>query len=224
MMDRGLIITVPALLFCACSSSDDGTLAQRPDAATPRPDAAAPNGDAGPVLRPDAAPPLREASHVRFKGGARLRTDWARGLDIPESEVCRELGRYDCATLVHVITLGGVEPYQLGAREPLPEAPVTAPLAIDRMALSACTRAADRDFANPDGALIFRPGDGGWTAEAQSAAWSELIDRLWFRPPGEGEVDELLPLAEEIDPATRPRDWAIASCFVVATSFESLFY
>lgn len=61
-----------------------------------------------------------------------------------EPEFARLVQRVD---EVHRIVLGGVEPYTLGVREPLPLIAVTAPIAQDRVALAACTERIERDLA-----------------------------------------------------------------------------
>jgi hypothetical protein len=86
-------------------------------------------------------------ARVKYKSGARYANDLAAALDLPREAVCRELGRYDCVDEVHRIVLGGVEPYTLGVREPLPSIAVTAPIAQDRVALAACTARIERDLA-----------------------------------------------------------------------------
>lgn len=178
---------------------------------------AGPSADGGP-----GQPVVPQAAPVRFKGGARLRTDWARGLGLDVNDVCRELGQYDCATEVHNIVLGGVEPYVLNINSPLPEAPVTAPLAVERVALAACSATVERDFREPESAVVFRPpGDGAWTAGARRGAHERLIEGLLKRRANDEELDRLEQLWTQ---SADPTEWATSSCFVVASSLESLFY
>lgn len=210
-----------AVVVVGCQAELDAEIA------SPSPDAGSLVADAG-GLEPDAgdvvAPPVPPAAPVRFKGGARLRADWARGLDLAPDEVCQELGRYDCATEVHNIVLGGVEPYVLNINRPLEAAPVTAPLAVERMALAACSTRVDRDLADPSRAVVFRPEAGGaWTAETRRAALERLIEGLLKRRANDPELDRLAGLGDPI-PGPDVREWAVSSCFVVATSLESLFY
>lgn len=211
-----LAVVLPAF---GCQAERDEVAAGGADAgAAPRPDAAAPAPDVG---SPD--PVLPAAAPVRFKGGARLRADWARGLDLAPEAVCRELGRYDCATEVHNIVLGGVEPYVLNINRPLQAAPVTAPLAVDRMALAACGRAVERDLTDPTNAVIFRPEAGEWSAAARRAAHERLIEGLLKRRANDAELARLDALWTDA-PTDDPREQAVTACFVVATSVESLFY
>jgi len=197
----------------------------RNDPGSNRPDAGSAAGDAGAAeldsgTQPDPAPPA--AAPVRFKGGARLRTDWARGLELEPSEVCKELGRYDCVLEVHRIVLGGVEPYVLNINRPLSQAPVTAPLAVERTAIAACGRAVERDFAEPEAAVVFVPeADGTWTVRARRATHVRLIEGLLKRRAEPTELDRLEELWSQ---SADPEEWAQSSCFVVATSLESLFY
>ena len=177
-------------------------------------------------------PPIESAkARVKFKDQGRFVRDLASGLGLGQDEVCTELGLYDCYEIAHRITLGGVEPYNRGIREPLPVAPVTKPIAVDRVALNACATRVDRDFDDPDDALMF--GDlatVGPTEEQLEAAANVIYQRVLRRPATLREVGELVAfydetveeLAETEDDPTR--EWAVASCFAVATTTEGLFY
>ena len=136
---------------------------------------------------------------------------------------------YDCVAAVHKITLGGVEPYSLGIDEPVGTAPVIAPMAADRVALSACDVRAERDLGDLGAALIFRemPGSGAPDAAALGAMSTRLVEKLLRREAREGEVGELVAFWDEVveEASEDPRrDWATLACFSLATSTEALFY
>lgn len=175
------------------------------------------------VVETQVAPSTK--ARVKFKG-PRWATDLSRALEL--DQVCTELGRLDCVKDVHLIALGGTEPYRLGVQVPLPIAPVAAGNAADRVALSACITRADADFEAPDEAVVFGAlaRSSGLADEDLPAVVSELYDRLLLRDPQADEVAALVDFANEVraDSDNPARDWAILSCFAVASSVEALFY
>ena len=174
--------------------------------------------------RGDEAQASRTA-RVIPKSGAVWGRDLAQGLGLSEWELCTELGISDCIQDAHLITLGGVEPARLGIDDPLPEAPVSAPIAVDRVALSACGERLTRDEAGP--AVLFGPVLEKDSKKNRRAVAEQLIIRLLSREPTKEEVDGLaIDLYADIEAASDApaRDWAAGACMVVATSTEALFY
>lgn len=161
---------------------------------------------------------------VVAKSGAVWGRDLANGLGLQEWELCSELGRYDCISDAHRITLGGVEPEVLGIDEPLPNATVSAPIAVDRVAASACAARWTRDQAGP--AVIFGPVLKEDSKAAREQVAGTLVTRLYGREATRAELQSLLDLEAAIAPVTTQplRDWAVGACVVVATSTEALFY
>src|SRR5262249_17841692 len=100
--------------------------------------------------------PASGKATLRFKRSERLRNDFAQALGLDKDAVCKELGQYSCTDSVHKIALAGVEPYVLGVTEPLPFTTITTPIAVERVALAACTQRVTQDLAAGDGALIFK--------------------------------------------------------------------
>ena len=169
-------------------------------------------------------------ARVKYKSGARYANDLAAALDLPREAVCRELGRYDCVDEVHRIVLGGVEPYTLGVREPLPSLGVTAPIAQDRVALAACTERIERDLAASEPVFLKAVDVDAPTPGQLEATAGRFYDRILRRAATPGEVSVLAQFHSTVtdEPgesgATATRDWAILSCFMVATTLESIFY
>lgn len=64
---------------------------------------------ARPALAQEAAPTSPDP-RVKFKDGERYLRDLAESLEIPRSEICLELSRYDCADKAFRIVLGGGRP------------------------------------------------------------------------------------------------------------------
>lgn len=189
----------------------------------------APDAEVGPDVPTTPGLARSEKARVRWKGEPLLHSEFAAALGLAPADVCKELGNYDCFN-VHRIALGGVEPYTLGINEPFPDTAVTAPLAIERVALSGCRTRIDQDLAQPAQAQIFK----GLTTDAVDVRTPEaraVVDQLYARFQSRratpAEVDALLALYADVTTAgeARPgRAWAILACFAVATSVESLFY
>lgn len=173
--------------------------------------------------------PSRQA-RLKYKSGARYANDLAAALDLPRNAVCRELGRYDCVDEVHRIVLGGVEPYTLGVREPLPSIAVTAPIAQDRVALAACTERIERDLTASEPVFLTRGDVDAPTPGQLEETAGRFYDRILRRAATSDEVSALAQFHSTVtdEPsesrATATRDWAILSCFMVATTLESIFY
>lgn len=169
-------------------------------------------------------------ARVKYKSGARYANDLAAALDLPRDAVCRELGRYDCVDEVHRIVLGGVEPYTLGVREPLPSLGVTAPIAQDRVALAACTERIERDLAASEPVFLTAVDVDAPTPGELEATAGRFYDRILRRAATPDEVSALAQFHSTVtdEPgesgASATRDWAILSCFMVATTLESIFY
>ncbi len=204
-----------ALALAACSGSGDkGGGAGGPPGG---------GGGGGP-----SAGVVSKKGRLKFRAGGRLAGDLAEALALPREEVCRELGAYDCAA-VHNVVLGGVEPYGASIYEPLPKRAVPTALAVDRLALSACDRRAELDFADPGAAVVFGelaadPQMGDAAIEAVSA---RLYTRVLRREARPDEARALADFGRELRGelgAEAPRRFAALGCFAVATTAEALFY
>jgi hypothetical protein len=187
------------------------------------------DGGASDPVPTDRVTPSRQA-RVKYKSGARYARDLAAALELPRDAVCRELGRYDCVDEVHRIVLGGVEPYTLGVREPLPSIAVTAPIAQDRVALAACTERIERDLAASEPVFLTTLDVDAPTPAELEETVRRFYDRILRREATPDEVSAVAQFHSTVTDesvesgATATRDWAILSCFMVATTFESIFY
>ena len=170
---------------------------------------------------------------VRFKRNVRLTVDYAQALGLSLTEVCNELGLYPCTTAVHALALGGVDPYGSGLYEPIPFSGSTSPIAIDRVALSACTTRVTRDQQNPAFGVIYKfPLDSsGKISNIEGSevdlALTTLYERTVLRQPTDDEKTHLKGLYADIVASGKPepgKAWMILSCFAVTTSVEFLFY
>jgi hypothetical protein len=178
-----------------------------------------------PACKDAEQPSVSSKARVMPKQGAVWGRDLAIALGLSDWELCAELGTFDCISDAHLITLGGVEPEELGIDRPLPQAAVSAPIAVDRVAIAACGERLARDEAGP--AVIFGPVlDGAGEARGRRDVAKVLVQRVLARQPSETEVAALVDLYDAIEPVSEQpaRDWAIGACVVVATSTEALFY
>ncbi len=183
---------------------------------------------------PDAGSLARSArGNLRFKGPERLTADFSAALGLRPEDVCTELGRYQCATLVHNVALGGVDPYGPGLYEPSGVTAVTTSLVVDRIAWSACTKRVDLDLVAPGNAVVFRglslTGPRLTNAEGPevTTAIGALTQRALQRDPYANEVARYVKLARDIEAtgnAEPGRAWMQAVCFAVLSSAESVFY
>ena len=223
---RNAALGIGALALVGLGGCDDDE--------TPAPDPA-PVAEPEPMAEPEPDPePGQEgvvASHkarVKFKGGERYARDLSAALELPRDQLCTELGLYDCVDEVHRISLGGVEPYELGIDEPLPVAPVSAAIAVDRVALSACIRRVELDFADPGSAVVFgslATAGGPQRADLEAVA-ADLIDRILRRDATPAEISALADfyVDAEAEADAPAQAFGQLSCFAVATMLEALFY
>ncbi|MEM7679187.1 MAG: hypothetical protein AAF449_24680 [Myxococcota bacterium] len=171
-------------------------------------------------------------ARIRFLGGQRYAMRLSEGLDLARQEVCRELGSFDCANEAHNIVLGGVDAEKLGFFEPLPQTAISTPFAADRIALSACSKVAERELSTPENAALFQlyadqNGQVDDDDPALAIAVRELYVRVLQRQPSDDERAALLalyPAIKATGTAQAAYDWAVATCFAVSTTEEALFY
>lgn len=227
--ERRLLLIPALLLAVACTESTTQPGLQPGD------DAGLPDGAIS--TNPDGAVddgfPRSAKARVRFKRSEQLATDFARALDLPVNEVCKDLGRFDCFE-THAVSLGGVEAYNAGIYVPLENTTVTTPLAVERIALAGCSNRVDIDGGDLPNGLIFRgleldADDKLVDVRSQAVADSiaRLFQRFMQRQPTSAEVGHLVKLYEDLEAdgeAELARTWAVTACFSVATMMEALFY
>jgi hypothetical protein len=217
-------------LFCALLVLSMGALGCDDDETTDG-TPGGPGGTGGAGGADPGPPPTSPKALVKLKTALRYRADVARSLDIPEAEVCNELGRLDCTTL-HQVVMGDADPYLSALYEPLPATSATSPLAYERVANSACIRRVDADLAGAE-PFIFKGLEvsGGAFLDPASPALAESIRELYRRALSREATDrEVATLTGSYaavaaaDPETPARSWALASCVAVMTSLENVFY
>lgn len=214
---RNLCLILASLAATACASGPASPPAQRSAEAPP------------PVASTDP--------RVKFKDGERYLRDLSANLNLPRSEICKELGKYDCVSDAFRIVLGGVQAPDLLVNEPIENAALTSPIALDRVALHVCTNRVKLDREKPVEAVLFATGAFGKDGRAKSPDpnWMrQTADRIYgavlMRAPSENEIRGLADFypqvrdgrpANSVDAAA---DWVTLSCFAVASSLEAIFY
>ena len=180
----------------------------------------------GGVVEPPPPFAISTRNQLAWKRQRALESDLMAGLALTKEELCSELGLYSCVDFVHLVPLGGNEPFARSQYEPLPSPTVTTPIALDRVALSACRNRVDKDIAGAPVVFTTLDFDAADVDAASSAAViEELGKRLLGRVLTPGEVEEFQALAvDDAAAAVTPRDFAILSCFAIATMSETLFY
>lgn len=233
MLRSFLALTPGLLLWCAvvgCSGVGDGNNNRSADGGVGN--IGDDNADGGVDPPPPPPPPLpppfatSTKNRVAWKRVRALESDLLAGLSLARGELCNELGLYSCIDLVHLVPLGGNEPFSRSQYEPLPSPTVTTPIALDRVTLSACRARVDKDIAGP--ALIFGSLDfaaSAVSAAAAAAALDLLGTRLLARRLTAAELAAFGALTvDDAGAPVSPRDFAILSCFAVATLSETIFY
>lgn len=218
---RALLTVCASLALAGCDDSKKAPTPETPDEPGPM---AEPEPDPMPDGLTDELVPSRKA-RVKFKGGERYARDLAASLDLPRDQICSELGRYDCVA-VHAIALGGVEPYELGIDEPLETAPISAAIAAERVALSACSARVDADLADPANAVLVSFAAAEPTVGEREALAADLFDRILRRDATPDELTAVAAFYDEVaaESDAPARDWARLSCLSIATMLEALFY
>jgi len=239
---RAALAAALLLALLGCEETGPGAAAGGANAAPPREADAAPprEADAAPSPEPEPEPEpelerrfVSARASLRFKGAARLREEYARILQLPTDALCTELGQFDCINDLHQITLGGVEPYKANIFKPFPGIAVGASLAVERVALSACTARIERDAAEPARAVYFGdiPRRGGALADVNApqvdAALTALTREAWLREPTPEDLATLKALYADVlaeGDRTPAFTWAQLACMTTLTTSEALLY
>lgn len=178
---------------------------------------------------PAALEPSKDPD-VQWKRAAAVEHDLTRALELTPDQLCLEVGTAPCVSQVHLVALGGHDPFGLGLYESVDTPLATTPIALDRVALSGCAARADLDQAAGAAAIVFKGFDLAAPTPAAdapelAAMIAELYHRLLARDPLESEIAALLELrVDDSGEPIRGRDFATLACYAVATTTEFLFF
>jgi hypothetical protein len=175
-----------------------------------------------------AQTPTSADPRVKFKDGERFLGDLAAALGLPRESVCKELSQYDCYSDAFRIVLGGMEPYGIRAVEPIEQASLTSPIALDRVALRVCSTRVAEDIKDPQKAVLYlapahvKNPDKKWKKETVA----RLYDKLLRRDASAEEIAHMMEFYSTVAAkhAGDAKDWVVLGCFSVASSLESVFY
>lgn len=159
----------------------------------------------------------------------------AQALLVESSALCNELGRFSCVDNVHLVVLGGNDPFDRGLHEPVKSPSATTPLAVERLVWSACRAAvvADAERALPRVFLDLPLGNEFDALDLEDPnqrfavedTITNLYRRIHARDPLERERVHLRELVfDDAGQALLPREFALSACFAIASTTENLFY
>ena len=175
--------------------------------------------------------PAATDAHIKFKDGDRYLRDLSVALNLPRESICKELSQYDCYTDAFRIVLGGMEPYGIRALEPIAEASLTSPIALDRVALRVCSARVAEDMKDTQKAVLYvAPPSKNREKNWEKTMVAKLYDKLLQREPLTEETARMMEFYSTVaakhagTPADAARDWVVLGCFSVASSLESVFY
>lgn len=190
-------------------------------------------GDFNACVPVDEGPGFQISSNadLRWKRATPLKNDLMVGLGLGEAEVCSELGLDGfCFSLIHTVPLGANDPVKAAMYRPVAEPGATAPLAIDRVVLSACGARVDLDATATGAKVVWREIDLNASSldpdsDAVANDVQSLYRRLLARDPTPEESALVASLAEDVSgQPVYARDFAKMACYSVATTSEFLFH
>ena len=165
---------------------------------------------------------------VQWKRAAVIEADLSHALELAPDELCKELSDKNCIRDVHLVPLGGNEPYVSGLMKPSVEPLATTPTVIDRVVLSACNTRAQRDATGDARVFTKLALDKKLPAADDSAIKDtvvELYKRFLAREPSSEELQLVSSLAEpEGDQELSAPEFAALACFTIGSSTEFLFF
>jgi hypothetical protein len=176
------------------------------------------------------AAPTGNGASVVWKRARAVERDLMRGLGLEAQEVCTELGAISCVNDAHLSLLGGNEPFVKVQYTQIAEPGAVTPLVMDRVVLSACTAAVERDskgspkvFKHFSLSEPARPKDEPFL-RALDQQHAELFRLLLGRDGSEQELAPLRQLAtNDAGEPLSGKDLSVLGCFVVGTHLEFVF-
>jgi hypothetical protein len=180
------------------------------------------------TAEPPPAPPYKASrgEALLWKRHAAFEADLMRALELGSDDVCKELGERNCIRDIHVIALGGNDPFRSGINVPPRQPLSTTSVVVDRVLLSACAARAHADKAGP--AKVFTEIDlkaatPAASAPAVEATIATLFRRLLARDPKPNESAVIKTLLDGDDAPASAEEFATLACFAVGSSLEFLF-
>jgi hypothetical protein len=224
-MKKLLLLSLISVMIVQCSSNRLKRSSNRGGAQTQADAEGNPvGGSAGSNAPGSAKPGLPQAGKTLvWKRYRPFEAGLIKGLGLTKEQVCLELGRDSCIDKVHLTVLGGNEPFVNGQYERAQSPTVLTAVAIDRVALAACSRRLELDAAAGANAVVFKhfplttakPNDEQIKQQA-----TDLYRRILARDP---EAAELQAVSAFGSTATAGDKIALSLCFAIASSSENIF-
>lgn len=229
---RVLVVGVALLLGAACESSGTGTDPE-PNPGVDGGEPEAPPNDGGVIDVDLEEMAVSTRNDLRWKRARALENGIGQALLLDAGEVCNELGRYGCVDRVHLVALGGNDPYEQGLYEAPTSPGATTAVAVERLLWSACHRAVEKEkTATPQ--LVFLDLDlNAETLDLERPATrfavedtiTNLYRRFHARNPLAREMEIVKELAADASGApVSAAAFAVQACFAVGSTSETLFY
>ncbi|HET9956964.1 MAG TPA: hypothetical protein VFQ61_20850 [Polyangiaceae bacterium] len=165
---------------------------------------------------------------VQWKRYAALEADLMSALKLSPEQVCTELGDQSCVRDVHLVSLGGNEPYVSGLMKPSSEPLATTPSVVDRVLLSACSARVRLDAAGDKQVFMALDLHGPVPPRDDPSIASTIGDlyrKLLARDPEAREVELVAQLADDsAGERMSAQDFAALACFTIGSTTEFLFF
>ena len=108
---------------------------------------------------------------------------------------------------------------------------MTAPIAVDRLAMHACVNRVKLDLEDPKHAVLLKGAPKGKPSKGwMKTTTANVYDRLLNRVPTKSETEQMTAFYDEVAMTggkpnpNATKDWVTLSCFATASSTENLFY
>lgn len=213
------------LALAAC----EGTTPAEPD---PQPEPTVDGGGNEPEVDApleDMAPSTR--NDLRWVRVRALENSLGAALRLTSSEICQELGRFSCTEKVHLVALGGNDPFELAQYEPQALPGTTTWPAFERLVTSACLAARDKE-ASAQTQFIFLDlplNDTPLNLDDQAVQFAvdDTITSLYRKLHGRNPTDAERAIATELSrtadgAAATGNAFALQSCMAIASTTETL--
>lgn len=175
-------------------------------------------------------PPYKVSNRLllQWKRHAAFEADLMGALHLSRDQLCVEVGGKNCIRDVHLVPLGGNEPYESGLMKPSAEPLATTSSVVDRVLLSACTVRARLDREGKPEVFSALNLNGPLPAAGDPALATTITDlyrRFLARDPLPHEVEIVAALAQDEDEGPlSTQDFAALACFSIGSTTEFLFF
>jgi len=168
--------------------------------------------------------------NLQWKRAAAFRNDLARALDLDEAALCEEFDVASCVDAVHLVALGGNDPFDQALWQPADEPLATTSLAVDRVIVKACDKRVRMDSEAGRSQRVLPLADHAGAAPAPDSPEAttlitELYHRLLGRDPDASEVALVARLTrDDAGASVSGGVFACSACYAIASTTEFIFF